>query len=112
MGVGMALAEAHLAATFNQPAFPIVNHYTYAIVSDGDLMEGVSSEAASFAGTLRLGKLIYLYDNNHISIEGTTDLAFTENVQRRFDAYGWPGHYGSRWRGPGRCGGRHSSGSD
>lgn len=89
MGVGMALAEAHLAATFNQPAFPIVNHYTYAIVSDGDLMEGVSSEAASFAGTMRLGKLIYLYDNNHISIEGTTDLAFTENVQRRFDAYGW-----------------------
>ncbi len=89
MGAGMALAEAHLAATFNQPEFRIVDHYTYAIVSDGDLMEGISSEAASFAGTVRLGKLIYLYDNNHISIEGTTDLAFTENVQRRFEAYGW-----------------------
>ncbi len=89
MGVGMALAEAHLAATFNTPAFHVVDHYTYAIVSDGDLMEGISSEAASFAGTVRLGKLIYLYDNNHISIEGTTDLAFTEDVKDRFEAYGW-----------------------
>lgn len=89
MGVGMALAEVHLGATFNHPEFRIVDHYTYAIVSDGDLMEGISSEAASFAGTLRLGKLIYLYDNNHISIEGTTDLTFTENVQHRFEAYGW-----------------------
>ncbi|HEU5412785.1 MAG TPA: transketolase [Candidatus Angelobacter sp.] len=89
MGVGMALAEAHLAATFNTPEFRVIDHYTYAIVSDGDLMEGISSEAASFAGTVRLGKLIYLYDNNHISIEGTTDLAFTENVKERFEAYGW-----------------------
>jgi transketolase len=89
MGVGMALAEAHLAATFNTPEFRVIDHYTYAIVSDGDLMEGISSEAASFAGTVRLGKLIYLYDNNHISIEGTTDLAFTENVKDRFEAYGW-----------------------
>ncbi len=89
MGIGMALAEAHLAATFNQPRLHIVDHYTYAIVSDGDLMEGIASEAASFAGTVRLGKLIYLYDNNHISIEGTTDLAFTENAKDRFEAYGW-----------------------
>lgn len=89
MGVGMALAEAHLAACYNKPASSIVDHHTYAIVSDGDLMEGISSEAASLAGTWRLGKLIYLYDNNHISIEGGTDLAFTENVQRRFEAYGW-----------------------
>jgi transketolase len=89
MGVGMALAEHHLAACFNRPGFPIVDHYTYAIVSDGDLMEGVSSEAASLAATLGLGKLIYLYDDNHISLEGPTDVAFTENVQRRFEAYGW-----------------------
>jgi transketolase len=89
MGVGMALAEHHLAACFNRPGFPIMDHYTYAIVSDGDLMEGVSSEAASLAATLGLGKLIYLYDNNHISLEGPTDLAFTESVQRRFEAYGW-----------------------
>ncbi len=89
MGVGMALAEAHLSATFNQPDLRIIDHYTYAIVSDGDLMEGISAEAASFAGTLGLGKLIYLYDNTHISIEGTTDLAFTENVKHRFEAYGW-----------------------
>jgi transketolase len=89
MGVGMALAEAHLAAMFNTPEFHVIDHYTYAIVSDGDLMEGISSEAASFAGTMRLGKLLYLYDNNHISIEGTTDLAFTEDVKDRFEAYGW-----------------------
>ncbi len=89
MGVGMAMAERFLAAHFNRPGFPIVDHYTYAIVSDGDLMEGISSEAASLAGTLGLGKIIYLYDDNHISIEGETDLAFTENVRRRFDAYGW-----------------------
>ena len=89
MGVGMALAEAHLAATFNTPECRVIDHYTYGIVSDGDLMEGISSEAASFAGTVRLGKLIYLYDNNHISIEGTTDLAFTEDVKDRFEAYGW-----------------------
>lgn len=89
MGVGMAMAERFTSNCFNQTDFPVMNHYTYAIVSDGDLMEGVSSEAASFAGTLRLNKLIYLYDDNHISIEGETDIAFTENVQHRFEAYGW-----------------------
>lgn len=89
MGVGMAMAECFLAARFNRPGHAIVDHYTYALVSDGDLMQGVASEAASLAGTLRLGKLIYLYDDNHISIEGETDLAFTEDVRRRFEAYGW-----------------------
>lgn len=89
MGVGMAIAETALAAKYNQPNFPLINHYTYALVSDGDLMEGVSAEAASLAGTMQLGKLIYLYDDNHITIEGTTDIAFTENVQARFEAYGW-----------------------
>ncbi|MDV6345083.1 transketolase [Nitrosomonas sp. Is37] len=89
MGIGMALAERHLSSCFNRPGFPLIDHYTYAIVSDGDLMEGISSEAASLAGTLGLGKLIYLYDNNHISLEGDTDLVFTESVQHRFEAYGW-----------------------
>jgi transketolase len=89
MGVGMAVAEAHLAAVHNRPEFPVVDHFTYAIVSDGDLMEGISSEAASFAGHLGLGKLIYLYDDNHISIEGNTDITFTEDVGARFAAYGW-----------------------
>ena len=89
MGVGMALAEAHLAGCFNKEELGVVDHYTYAIVSDGDLMEGISAEAASLAGTLKLGKLIYLYDNNHISIEGSTDLAFTENVVERFRGYHW-----------------------
>ncbi len=88
-GVGMAIAERWLAEHYNRPGYEIVNHYTYAIVSDGDLQEGVSSEAASLAGTLRLGKLIYLYDDNDISIEGNTDIAFTENVAQRFQAYGW-----------------------
>lgn len=88
-GVGMAIAEAHLAALFNRPGHEIINHYVYAIVTDGDLMEGVASEAASLAGHLRLGKLIYLYDDNHISIEGPTDLAFSEDRGRRFEAYGW-----------------------
>ncbi|HEY90671.1 MAG TPA: transketolase [Dehalococcoidia bacterium] len=88
-GVGMAIAERWLAAHYNQPGHEIINHYTYAIVSDGDLMEGVASEAASLAGTLRLGKLIYLYDDNDISIEGNTDITFTENVAQRFEAYGW-----------------------
>jgi len=87
--VGMAIAERFLAEHFNRPGFPIVDHYTYAIVSDGDLMEGVSSEAASLAGHLRLGKMIYLYDDNEISIEGSTDLTFTEDVGRRFEAYNW-----------------------
>ncbi len=89
MGVGMAIAERMLTNCFNTPEFSLIDHYIYAIVSDGDLMEGVSSEAASLAGTLGLGKLIYLYDDNHISIEGETDIAFTENVQRRFEAYNW-----------------------
>jgi transketolase len=88
-GVGIAIAEAYLAAHFNRPGHKIVDHYVYAIVSDGDLMEGVASEAASLAGHLRLGKLIYLYDDNRISIEGSTDLAFTEDRGRRFEAYGW-----------------------
>jgi transketolase len=88
-GVGMAIAERFLAATFNRPGFPIFNHFTYGIVSDGDLMEGVSHEAASLAGHLGLGKLVYLYDDNEISIEGSTDIAFTEDVPARFRAYGW-----------------------
>ncbi len=88
-GVGMAIAEAHLAAEFNRPGHTIVDHYIYAIVTDGDLMEGMSSEAASLAGHLKLGKLIYFYDDNQISIDGSTDLAFTEDRQKRFEAYGW-----------------------
>ena len=88
-GVGMAMAEAHLAKVYNRPGHAVVDHYIYAIVTDGDLMEGVASEAASLAGHLRLGKLIYLYDDNHISIEGSTDLAFTEDRGKRFEAYGW-----------------------
>jgi transketolase len=88
-GVGMAIAEAHLAKEFNRPGHEIINHTVYAIVTDGDLMEGVASEAASLAGHLQLGKLIYLYDDNHISIEGSTDLAFTEDRGKRFEAYGW-----------------------
>ncbi|MEJ2739502.1 MAG: transketolase [Dehalococcoidia bacterium] len=88
-GVGMAMAERQLAARYNKPDCEIVDHFTYAIVSDGDLMEGVSSEAASLAGMLGLGKLIYLYDDNDISIEGSTDITFTENVAGRFQAYGW-----------------------
>jgi len=88
-GVGMAIAEAKLAEEFNLDDFKIVDHYVYAIVTDGDLMEGVSSEAASLAGHLRLGKLIYLYDDNRISIEGSTDIAFTEDRAKRFEAYGW-----------------------
>lgn len=88
-GVGMALAEAHLAAEFNRNGHNVVDHYTYGIVTDGDLMEGISSEAASFAGHLKLGKLIYLYDDNQISIEGSTDLTFTEDRGRKFEALGW-----------------------
>jgi len=89
MGVGMAIAEKTLANCFNKPDFNIIDHYTYAIVSDGDLMEGVAAEAASLAGTLKLSKLIYLYDDNDITIEGDTTIAFTENVYERFQAYGW-----------------------
>jgi transketolase len=88
-GVGMAMGAAHLAAKFNKENFPLIDHYVYAIVSDGDLMEGVASEAASLAGHLKLGKLIYLYDDNHVTIEGFTSLAFSEDVPERFDAYGW-----------------------
>jgi len=88
-GVGMALAEAFLAATFNRPGFPLVDHYTYAIVSDGDLEEGISHEAASLAGHLKLGKLIYLYDDNGISIDGPTSLSYSDDAPRRFAAYGW-----------------------
>ncbi|MDX1617220.1 MAG: transketolase [Balneolaceae bacterium] len=88
-GVGMAMAEAHLAEKYNTSEFLITDHFTYGIVSDGDLMEGVSHEAASLAGHLELGKLIYLYDSNRISIDGSTDLAFTENVAERFSGYGW-----------------------
>jgi transketolase len=90
--VGMAIAEAHLAAHFNRPGFPVVDHYTYGICSDGDLMEGISHEAASLAGHLGLGKLIFLYDDNGISIDGSTELAFTEDVARRFEAYKWHVH--------------------
>src|SRR5213083_917433 len=88
-GVGMGMAQAHLAAKFNQKDFSVIDHYVYAIVSDGDLMEGVASEAASLAGHLKLGKLIYLYDDNHVTIEGFTSLAFSEDVPKRFEAYGW-----------------------
>jgi transketolase len=88
-GVGMAIAEAHLAARFNRPGFAVINHHTYGIVSDGDLMEGLASEAASLAGHLQLGKLIYLYDDNHITLSAATDICFTEDRARRFDAYGW-----------------------
>jgi len=88
-GVGMAMGAAHLGAKFNKEGFPLNDHYVYAIVSDGDLMEGVASEAASLAGHLQLGKLIYLYDDNKVTIEGFTKLAFSEDVPRRFEAYGW-----------------------
>jgi len=88
-GVGMAMAEAHMAAKFNEKDLPLTDHYTYGIVSDGDLMEGISHEAASMAGHMKLGKIIYLYDDNEISIDGSTDLAFTEDVGKRFEAYDW-----------------------
>jgi transketolase len=88
-GVGMAMGAAHLAARFNKDEQQVIDHYVYAIVSDGDLMEGVASEAASLAGHLKLGKLIYFYDDNHVTIEGFTSLAFSEDVPKRFDAYGW-----------------------
>ena len=88
-GVGMAMGAAHLAARFNKDGFPLIDHYVYAIVSDGDLMEGVAAEAASLAGHLKLGKLIYLYDDNNVTIEGFTSLAFSEDVPKRFESYGW-----------------------
>jgi transketolase len=88
-GVGIAIAERYLAARFNRPGFEVVNHHTYGICSDGDLMEGIASEAASLAGHLGLGKLIFLYDNNHISLAAETRITFTEDVGRRFEAYDW-----------------------
>ena len=87
--VGMAVAEVHLAARFNKPDHAVVDHFTYFICSDGDLMEGVSHEAASFAGHFKLGKLIGFYDDNHITIDGSTDLTFTDDTAKRFEAYGW-----------------------
>jgi transketolase len=89
MGVGMAMAEKHLAATYNRPDFNVVDHHTFVLCGDGDLMEGLSHEAASLAGTLNLGKLIVLYDDNLISLDGPTNWSFTENVYDRFEAYGW-----------------------
>ena len=88
-GVGMAIAEARLAARYNRAGFDLIDHFTYAIVSDGDLMEGVASEAASLAGHLKLGKLIYLYDDNRVTLSAGTDITFTEDRARRFEAYGW-----------------------
>lgn len=88
-GVGMALAARMFAARVNRPGYDLINHRVFAIVSDGDLMEGVASEAASLAGHLKLGNLIYIYDDNRVSIEGSTELAFSEDVARRFEAYGW-----------------------
>jgi transketolase len=88
-GIGMAIAATHLAARFNKPDYELIQSHIYGIVTDGDLMEGVSSEAASLAGHLQLGRIIYLYDDNHISIDGSTDLAFTENRAARFEAYHW-----------------------
>ena len=88
-GVGMAMAERYLAARFNRPGHEVVDHCTFAIVSDGDLMEGVSAEAASLAGHLGLGRLIYIYDDNKTTLSGETKLMFTEDVGRRFEAYGW-----------------------
>ena len=89
MSVGLAIAERHLAALYNKPGHEIINHFTYGIMGDGDMMEGVTHEAASLAGTLGLGKLIFLYDDNLISLDGPTELSFTENTYARFEAYGW-----------------------
>ena len=89
MAVGMAMAEKHLAAVYNKPGYDVVDHFTYGICGDGDMMEGISHEAASLAGTLKLGKLIFLYDDNLISLDGPTDLSFTEDVQARYKAYHW-----------------------
>ena len=89
MAVGMALTERYLASRYNRPGFPIVDHWTYLLCSDGDLMEGITAEAAAFAGSLRIGKLVALYDDNHVSLEGPTSLSFREDVGRRFESYGW-----------------------
>ena len=92
-GVGMAMAEAHLAATYNKENYPVVDHYTYVLASDGDLQEGISHEAASLAGHLKLGKLIVLYDSNDVQLDGPTNKAFSEDIQKRFEAYGWDHSY-------------------
>ena len=89
MAVGMAMSEAHLAAKYNRPEFPVMDHYTFALCGDGDLMEGVSQEACSMAGHMKLNKLVVLYDSNDISLDGPTSMSFTENVGQRFEAYGW-----------------------
>ena len=89
MGVGMAMAERHLAATYNKENYEVIDHYTYSICGDGDLMEGVSAEAASLAGHLKLGRLIVMYDSNDISLDGDLNQSFSESVQDRFKAYGW-----------------------
>lgn len=89
MAVGMAMAEAHLSSVFNKEGFPVVDHYTYVLGGDGCMMEGISSECFSLAGTLGLSKLIVFYDSNNISIEGSTDIAFTEDVVTRFKAFGF-----------------------
>ncbi|WP_068776183.1 transketolase [Paenibacillus sp. FJAT-26967] len=89
MAVGMAMAEAHLGGLYNRDSFPVIDHYTYAICGDGDMMEGVASEAVSLAATLKLGKLIVMYDSNDISLDGDLHVSFTENVHKRFEAYGW-----------------------
>jgi transketolase len=88
-GVGMAIAERYLAQIFNRPGFPVVDYHIYAMVSDGDLMEGISSEAGSLAGHLGLGKLVYIFLDNHITIDGSTDITFTEDVAKRFEAFEW-----------------------
>ncbi|HEX2975640.1 MAG TPA: transketolase, partial [Bacteroidales bacterium] len=87
--VGMAIAESYLSSRFNKPDMEIVNHYTYCLVSDGDLMEGVSSEAASLAGHLKLGKLIFMYDCNHVTLSASTQVTFTDDHRKRFEAYNW-----------------------
>ena len=88
-GVGFAIAQKYMAARYNKPGFDIFNYKIYAICSDGDMMEGITAEAASLAGHLQLGNMIYLYDDNHITIEGNTNLAFDEDLAQRFEAYGW-----------------------
>jgi len=93
--IGIEGQEKILAAEFNKDGLNIVDHYTYALVGEGCLMEGVSSEASSLAGTLKLGKLIVYYDKNNITIDGSTDIAFTEDVAKRYEAYGWQGLRGS-----------------
>ena len=98
MAVGMAMAEAHLAATYNKENHSIIDHYTYALCGDGDLMEGVAAEAISLAGHLQLDKLIVLYDSNDISLDGDLEKSFSENVEKRFDSYGWNYILSKRWK--------------